>query len=148
MSNIIRFATSDDLEELVDLVMDEAIELEVGDPDIDTCLENMERFLNSPEQYVIVVAETDGELVGVTGFIVGPEIFNKNRLVATQMFWFVTRKYRKGLGGQLLDSALKYLEPKVKAIRLTTSGKYSKAVGRHYTNRGYEPFEYIYNKEN
>lgn len=91
----------------------------------------------------LLVAETDGEVVGMAACVVFPFYANQDTLMGQEMFWWVKPEHRKGIGGSLLDEL--EAEAKRKGAKVfmgaNLSGERSAAFERLYRRRGYTPAE-------
>jgi predicted N-acetyltransferase YhbS len=91
----------------------------------------------------LLVAETDGEVVGMAACVVFPFYANHSTLIGQEMFWWVKPEHRKGIGGAILDEL--EAEAKRKGAKIfigaNLSGERSAAFERLYRRRGYTPAE-------
>lgn len=91
----------------------------------------------------ILVAETDGAVVGMAACVVFPFYANHSTLIGQEMFWWVDPQHRKGIGGSLLDELEEEARRKGAKIFIgaNLSGERSAAFERLYRRRGYTPAE-------
>lgn len=100
------------------------------------------------EAKLLLVADKDGDVVGMAAADVAPSICNRSILVGREAFWYVLPEHRKGLGGQILDA----LEFNARAYGATLfdvvaeEGKRNDALARLYRARGYSPAEHTFRK--
>jgi L-amino acid N-acyltransferase YncA len=91
----------------------------------------------------LLVAETDGEVVGMAACVVFPFYANHSTLISQELFWWVKPEHRKGIGGAILDEL--EAEAKRKGAKIfigaNLSGERSAAFERLYRRRGYTPAE-------
>jgi L-amino acid N-acyltransferase YncA len=91
----------------------------------------------------LLVAETDGEVVGMAACVVFPFYANHSTLISQELFWWVQPEHRKGIGGSILDEL--EAEAKRKGAKIfigaNLSGERSAAFERLYRRRGYTPAE-------
>jgi GNAT superfamily N-acetyltransferase len=91
----------------------------------------------------LLVAETEGQVVGMAACVVFPFYANHSTLIGQEIFWWVKPEHRKGIGGSLLDE----LEAEAKRkgakvfIGANLSGERNAAFERLYRRRGYTPAE-------
>jgi predicted N-acetyltransferase YhbS len=91
----------------------------------------------------LLVAESDGEVVGMAACVVFPFYANHSTLISQELFWWVKPEHRKGIGGAILDEL--EAEAKRKGAKIfigaNLSGERSAAFERLYRRRGYTPAE-------
>lgn len=97
----------------------------------------------------ILVAENEGELVGMIGCFVQPFLLNKNYKMCTEAMWYVTPDHRaKTVARELMVSAEEEAEAlgcdKMVMSALSTSPT---GIDAYYKRRGYELSETAYVKE-
>lgn len=97
---------------------------------------------------ILLVAEHDGRIVGMTGGLVHPLYFNHSQLTGQELFWWVDPEHRKGIGAALLDR----LEVEARARGASSWAMIAldkvrpEAVGAVYRRRGYRAAEHSYIK--
>lgn len=52
---------------------------------------------------ILLVAERDGEVIGMTGGLVHPAYFNAHHLTGQELFWWVRPEFRKGVGAEMFS---------------------------------------------
>lgn len=67
------------------------------------------------EFFKVFGAWDDNQLVGTIGFFVTPELWNYQKFVAHEAFWYVKPRYRGMVGGKLLD----YVETNLECDNIT-----------------------------
>lgn len=98
---------------------------------------------------VFLVAERDGAVVGMAAAGLAPAYWNRNVLTAQELFWYVQRDHRRGIGGKLMNA----LEVAVKTlgVRLFSmsaeEGLRADALSQLYAKRGYRPTERLFWKQ-
>lgn len=152
---MIRDATHDDADALIEMgkaFFDEAGLPErfaaLGLPDVAFCPQS---FLTSCEAMgsglgVMLVAEVDGEVVGMLGAVFAPAPWNFAVALGHEAWWYVRADRRKGAGVALM----KEFEARAAARGVLISGMVAehslrgKTVGMLYQAKGYAPAETIY----
>jgi len=91
----------------------------------------------------LLVAEADGQVVGMAACVVFPFYANHSTLIGQEMFWWVNPEHRKGIGGSLLDELEAEAKRKGAKVFLGAhlSGERNAAFERLYRRRGYTPAE-------
>lgn len=106
------------------------------------------RHMIEAEEGICLVAEEDGEVVGVAGGLAHPLYFNHGHLSGMELFWWVRPDHRTGLGSRLFSA----LEDAARALgcvswAMIALDKVNPAVtGRIYERRGYRASEHTYIK--
>lgn len=98
------------------------------------------------ENGVLLVAERDGNVVGMAAAGLAPAWWNKNVLTAQELFWYVEPDHRRGLGGQLMD-ALESAVTDLGVVLFSMSaeeGLRGPALSRLYRQKGYFPMEALF----
>jgi predicted N-acetyltransferase YhbS len=91
----------------------------------------------------LLVAETDGRVVGMAACVVFPFYANNSTLIGQEVFFWVNPEHRGSVGNALLD------ELEVSAMRkgakvfinANLAGERDSAFARFYRRRGYTPAE-------
>ncbi|HEV8500430.1 MAG TPA: GNAT family N-acetyltransferase [Casimicrobiaceae bacterium] len=95
---------------------------------------------------VIFAADSDGEIVGVIGGLVHPEIYG-NGIVAEEFFWFVRPEFR-GAGVRLYRRFEQWARSRgageIQMVHLFDS--MPEKVAKFYLHSGFEPVEMRYRK--
>jgi GNAT superfamily N-acetyltransferase len=97
---------------------------------------------------ILLVAEHDGEVVGMLGAAFIPVLWNYKVLQAQETWWYARPDRRKGLGVALLGE----FERRATAQGVSIGGMVAElgprgdAVGRLYAAKGYAPAESVYLK--
>lgn len=91
----------------------------------------------------LLVAEADGQAVGIAAHVVFPFYANMNTKLGQELFWFVKPDFRKGLGAALLDELEADARRKGADVFMSAAiaGLRDAAIGRVYQRRGYKPAE-------
>jgi len=91
----------------------------------------------------LLVAESDGKLVGMAGYVIFPLYFNMSVFGGQEVFWYCRPEHRTGIGSTLMDE-LEIDAAKSGAsffIGAHLSGERDAAFSRLYRRRGYIPGE-------
>lgn len=100
------------------------------------------------DQGVMLVADVDGEVVGMVGLFIEPFTFNVATTMATELVWWVEPEHqRSGVGGELLAA----IEPACRAkgadvIRMMCLAGQSEGAEAIYGRMGYVPSEHAFTK--
>ncbi len=92
---------------------------------------------------ILLVAETETELVGMAGGLMAPLYFNHGHRIGQELFYWIEPGARNGIGKHLLDG----LESAARAagcgswIMVALDKVRPEATGRMYRARGYRPAE-------
>jgi GNAT superfamily N-acetyltransferase len=124
---------------------DEAGWGDVASYDPASMAETMRGLIARPDG-IFLVAEIDGQLVGMAAALLHPHYFNSSILTGVELFWWVSHEHRKGVGAELLE-ALEGGARAAGAISFTmisVVGLRSDALDRVYRRRGYRPAERTY----
>lgn len=106
----------------------------------------VEELLNAPEG-ILLVAEKDGEIIGMTGGITYPMYFNQDSISGQEMFWYVEPEYRNGTIGIKM---LREMEKQAKERGCDTFTMISEdylnpeALDKMYLKSGYRRYEHTY----
>ena len=100
------------------------------------------------EQGVVLVAEHEGEAVGMVALFLEPFLFNVSRMVATELAWWVDPEARTTGAGQALLEAIEPAcrERGVHLVRMMTLEGSPAHAAALYARRGYSPTEHAYTK--
>lgn len=97
---------------------------------------------------ILLVAEKDGRLVGMTGGLVHPAYFNIHHLTGQELFWWVAPEWRKGIGAEMFHR-LEH-EAKMRGAQswsmIALDRVRPKAMDRVYKVSGYRCSEHSYIK--
>lgn len=95
---------------------------------------------------VFLVAERDGQPVGMVAAGIAPAYWNRNLLTGSELFWYCQPEFRKGLGGKLMDAL--ETELRARGVFLASmsaeEGLRAEALGRLYRQRQYFPSERLF----
>lgn len=143
---MIRRASADDVEIIANLgreFHEEAGWADIADYRSVDCAETLRRMVDA-EGALLLVAEDNGEIVGMAGAVLFPLYFNAAHLTAQELFWWIKPGLRNGEGGRLLDA----MENEVRArgcesmIMIALDRVNPDATGRLYRRRGYRASEH------
>lgn len=97
---------------------------------------------------IMLVAEHDGEVVGMLGAAFIPVLWNYKVLQAQETWWYARPDRRKGLGVALLREfeARATAQGVVLSAMVAELGPRGDAVGRLYEAKGYAPAESVFLK--
>ena len=143
---LVRAATRDDMPEII--VMGEQFHILSGMKDMGafdaTSLENtIVAMIDGPVSGFVLVAESDGEVVGMTAGILFPLYFNLSLKGCQELFWYCKPDSRKGAGRLLLDELEAEASRRGADVFMTAAlaGLRDGAIARVYERRGYRPVE-------
>ncbi len=131
---MIRPANEEDVVDLAKLMG------ELGYPTTEKEMEQRFNKINSNSLYHTIVAEIDGEIVGMIGMFLGFG-YEKNEDYIRIVALVVDSNYRKqGIGGELIQAAGEWaLKKGVQKIALNSGNRSDrKDAHKFYTNRGFE----------
>lgn len=100
-------------------------------------------MVESPDA-ILIVAEKDGEIVGMAGALTFPFYFNAGHRTAQELFWYVKSDARDGTGRELIDA----LEATAREmgceslIMIALENISPEVTGRYYRSRGYRAAEH------
>lgn len=97
---------------------------------------------------LVLVAEINGQIVGMAAADIAPVITNHNVLMAKEAFWYVLPLHRKGIGREMFN-ALELLVSDHGAVMfdaVAEEGKRSEALARLYRAAGFSPAERTFRK--
>lgn len=104
---------------------------------------------NLMDHGVLLVAEKNGQPVGMMGAGLSPAYWNREVLTSQELFWYCEPKHRDGLGSAMMRE----MEARLQAlgVRLFSmsaeEGLRSTALNRIYRQRGYFPMERLFWKQ-
>lgn len=105
--------------------------------------ETLWKFLRGEADGFLIVAEFDGEAVGMAAMLFFPFIFNAGVTGSQELFWYARPEHRNGAGEALL-SAMESIAQARGARTFTmfaVPGLRDAALARLYRRRGYAPAE-------
>ena len=109
-----------------------------------------ETLENYAKNYIGIVAEENGEIVGVVGGLVSSSIFDKGQLVGQETIWYVDKRFRGGVIGLKLIKAFEE-ECKIRGAKLIAmvnmGNLYTDVLDKIYKRRGYKLMERQYIRE-
>lgn len=97
---------------------------------------------------ILLVAESDGEIVGMCGGLAHPVYFNHSHKSGQELFWWMKPGLRDGTGRLLLET----MEARARAIGCSSWAMIAldkvqpELTGRIYKRRGYRASEHSYIK--
>lgn len=92
----------------------------------------------------ILVAEEDGKVQGLLGFMVYPHYFTGLKS-AIELMWYVSPDYRKSMMGICLARAAMRLAKSMGAVNMQMTAPTAE-VGKAYEAMGFKPLETAYQK--
>lgn len=101
------------------------------------------------EHGVLLVAEKEDSVVGMAGAGIAPAWWNRNVLTCQELFWYIEKPHRFGLGTKLMQ-ALEAAVADLGVVLFSMSaeeGLRSEALNRIYRQRGYFPTERLFWKQ-
>lgn len=109
----------------------------------DASVDRTLRSLIEADHGALIVAEVDGEVVGMTAGMVVPHYCNLNTLTGQELFWWVDPEHR-GVGVALLDALEGWAKAAGAAIFTMVAVHRIKpeVMARVYRARGYAPAEH------
>lgn len=105
-------------------------------------------FLIESDDGILLVAERDGEIIGMTGGLAHPVYFNHVHKSGQELFWWMKPGLRDGTGRLLLDA----MEARAKEIGCSSWSMIAldkvnpELTGKIYRRRGYRASEHSYIK--
>jgi len=99
--------------------------------------------------HILIVAEKDRELVGVTGAVLSPMYWNVSNTIAQELFWWIAPKHRRGGVGLKLFEGLEegVKETTAKVLVMASVDRLNGLkVGKFYESQGYAISEHTYVK--
>jgi len=151
---MIRPATLEDCETIAEL--GEEFFTEAGWQDVaeyrrEDCLKSLQ-FLATNDTGILLVAEEDGEIIGMAGGLVSPLFFNFSHKAAQEFFWWMSPRSGGTLGVRMLDAlehgarALGCSTLTMGLIAILSAGKKGASMRRLLVRRGYRPAEHTWIK--
>lgn len=148
---MIRPATVPDIADI--LVLGEKFFNEAGWPEVtewneQSVVATLSGLIDGKIDGGLLVAEYEGQVVGMAGFMCFPFYFNVNHRAAQEIFWYVAEEHRFGAGRLLMDA----LEDAARErgarvfIMATVDKLRSDALARLYRRRGYRTGETTFMK--
>lgn len=101
------------------------------------------------ERGVILVAESDGTLVGMAGGLFSPFIFNDAYRIGAELMWWVSPEHRRnGVGRQLLAALeqFAYAHGCIRWSMIAVMDGSQERIGALYEQAGYQAAEITYTK--
>jgi len=98
----------------------------------------------------IWLAETDGEIVGISGAIAYPLYFNPSALVVQELWWWLTPASRgSGAGGQMFKQIEQWAKEKNASalFMIALEDNRAKKMENLYIRAGFKPMERTFIKE-
>lgn len=142
---MIRHATADDCSKISEL--GESFFTEAGWQDVaeyrqEDCLKSLQ-FLATGDAGILLVAEEDGEIVGMAGGLVSPLYFNLSHMTGQELFWWVKPGARGSIGIRLIDALEKAAKDKgCSSWAMIALDKVEpERTANLYARRGYRPSE-------
>lgn len=113
----------------------------------DDCAATITGMIESPLG-IVLVAEKDGQIIGIAGGILSPVYFNLSHMSGQEMFWWVDPAQRRGIGRLLLDALEGAArDAGAKSWSMIALDKvHPEIMGRLYRGRGYRPSEHSHIK--
>lgn len=147
---MIRDATLDDVPTIA--ALGELFHAEAGWEDIAEyapadCEKTLAMLVNGDDG-ILIVAEDEGEIIGMAGGLAHPFYFNHAHKTGMEFFWWVKPGRRNGLGVQLLDA----MESQARALGCLSWSMIAldkvnpELTGRFYRKRGYRASEHSWIK--
>ncbi len=110
--------------------------------------ETAKRLLED-EHSTILVAEAEGQIVGMVGGLIYPHYFNYESLVGQELFWWVNQEHRKtGVGIKLLNAFEQWVKSMGAHLNfmIALSDEHEQKITALYEMHGYKPAERIFIK--
>ena len=116
--------------------------------DVPYCTESAARwFALLRELGVLLIAEVDGQAVGMAGALWSPFIFNDQYKVGAEIFWWINPEHRSGGVGREMLAKLESAAQDAGCVRFSMmSVADHDRLGKIYGLAGYEPAERTYVK--
>lgn len=99
---------------------------------------------------LLLVAEKNGEVVGMAAADVAPAFWNHNVLLSREAWWYVDRAHRQGIGRRLLVALEDLLKERgatlFDVVAEEGEGSRSESLARLYRAGGFSPAERTFRK--
>lgn len=120
---------------------------EVGRPEL-YCRPQIESLVDAAIlTQTLIVAEKDGEPIGVIGGFLVPNIYNPNIKVLSELLWYVKEEYRKGRAGYLLLKAFDKLASEIADEATMSTLLHSEVKIETLEKVGFKLKEFAFHKE-
>ncbi len=157
MSLSIREATINDMPQLIDLVLrlkrlnaefDPLLKTVPDDELRKVAEEYLRTAIEDKSRYLVLVAETNGRIVGVLKADVRDRLFYIPRKEGYIIEFYIMPEYRrKALGKNMIDEAAKRLKERGAGVILAEFPALNQIAVNFYTKAGFRPILYIYARE-
>lgn len=104
--------------------------------------------LSNPDM-LILVAEDEGNLIGITGALAYPMYFNPAKLVAQELWWYLTPEARGGPASKMLFQTIEKWAKDIGAeamFMIALANERVDTMAKVYQRSGYAPVERTYVK--
>lgn len=120
---------------------------DVAEWDHDSIMRTLEHMVASDDG-ILLVAETDGKIIGMAGGLVFPLYFNHAHKSGQELFWWIAPEHRGGVGARMLDRLEQEARDRgAKSWAMIALAKVRpESVGKLYERRGYRASERSYIK--
>lgn len=110
---------------------------------VEDCARTLATMIGN-EAAILLVAEKDGEIVGMAGGMVFPLYFNAAHKSGQELFWYMKPGLRDGTGGALLEAMEQTARDRgcQSWIMIALDKVAPELTGRLYRRRGYRPSEH------
>lgn len=101
------------------------------------------------DNMVVLVAEDDGEIVGITAALTYPMYFNPSKLVAQELWWYIKPDARGGTASKLLFQAIEKWGKSKQAeamFMIALDNDRVTTMAKMYGRLGYAPTERVFVK--
>ena len=121
---------------------------EIAEWDSVSFAETLELLLSDESAAGVVVAEEEGSMVGMVGYLTFPLYCNHDITMAQEIFLWVNPDHRNGIGAELLAAAEEMSRAHGAQFFMSASlaGMRDEALARFYERRGYRPMEHTFSK--
>jgi N-acetylglutamate synthase-like GNAT family acetyltransferase len=113
------------------------------------CLQFLQTSVNN-QDVLLLVAEIENEIVGVTAAVLYPMYFNPQALVAQELWWWLTPKARGSGAGNLMFKTLEQWSKEKKAsvlFMIALEDERAASMEKVYGRAGFKPMERTFSKE-
>jgi len=149
LSPYVRKATHSDIDDLMrmcELFFSKTGYEDIVEFDKTSMLNTLDNLLTE-ENYILYIAKSGDETIGMIGTILYPFYFNNSHLTGQELFWWIDFEYRKSGVGALLLNAIEE-ESKKKGAKsfsmIALDSMNPEIVGGIYKDRGYKNSEHSY----